>query len=122
MGKKLVAYFSASGVTATAAKKLAQAAGADLYEIKPKVPYTAADLNWRDENARSTVEMKDKSFRPALQARMQILQAMTAFLSDFQSGGMLRLRLSTHFWKVMILSVKKSSSLRPLAAVALARL
>lgn len=66
MSKTLVAYFSASGVTAAAAKKLAEAAGADLYEIKPKTAYTAADLNWRDENARSTVEMKDKSFRPAL--------------------------------------------------------
>lgn len=66
MGKKLVAYFSASGVTAAAAKKLAEAAGADLYEIRPKTAYTTADLDWRDKNARSTVEMNDKSFRPAL--------------------------------------------------------
>ena len=66
MSKKLVAYFSASGVTARLAKSLAEAAGADLYEIKPKVPYTKADLNWQDEQARSTVEMKDASFRPAM--------------------------------------------------------
>ena len=66
MSKKLVAYFSASGVTAAVAKNLAEAAGADLYEIKPKVPYTNADLNWNDQNARSTVEMRDKSSRPEM--------------------------------------------------------
>lgn len=66
MSKKLVAYFSASGVTANAAKALANAAGADLYEIKPKVPYTNADLNWQDSKSRSSVEMKDKSSRPEL--------------------------------------------------------
>ncbi len=69
MSKKLVAYFSASGVTGTAAKNLAEAAGADLYEIKPAVPYTQADLNWQDRNARSTVEMRDKSSRPAMADR-----------------------------------------------------
>ena len=66
MSKKLVAYFSASGVTENAAKLLAEAAGADLYQIKPKVPYTKEDLNWMDKNARSTVEMRDKSSRPAI--------------------------------------------------------
>ncbi len=66
MSKKLVAYFSASGTTAKAAKALAEAAGADLYEIKPQVPYTKADLNWMDKTARSTVEMNDKSSRPAI--------------------------------------------------------
>lgn len=64
--KSLVAYFSASGVTARAAKTLAEAAGADLYEIKPKMPYTKADLNWMDKNARSSIEMKDPSSRPEL--------------------------------------------------------
>ena len=62
----LVAYFSASGTTAKAAKVLAKAAGADLYEIKPAVPYTSADLNWMDKRSRSSVEMNDKQFRPAL--------------------------------------------------------
>ena len=66
MSKKLVAYFSASGVTGAVAKNLAEAAGADLYEIKPKVPYTNADLNWNDKNARSTVEMRDKASRPEM--------------------------------------------------------
>ena len=66
MSKKLVAYFSASGVTARVAKDLAKVAGADLYEIEPAVPYTSADLNWMDKNARSTIEMKDKSSRPEI--------------------------------------------------------
>ena len=66
MSNKLVAYFSASGVTAGVAKKLAQATGADLYEIKPSTPYTSADLNWNNSNSRSSVEMRDKKFRPEL--------------------------------------------------------
>lgn len=66
MSKKLVAYFSASGVTAAAAKTLAEAANADLYEIKPAVPYTKADLNWMDKQSRSSLEMQNKTFRPAI--------------------------------------------------------
>lgn len=66
MSKKLVAYFSASGVTAKAAKALADAAGADLYEIRPKVPYTDADLDWRNKGSRSSVEMNDPASRPEL--------------------------------------------------------
>lgn len=66
MNKALVAYFSASGITAKAAKMLSKAAEADLYEIKPAVPYTRSDLNWMDKNSRSSVEMQNKSSRPAL--------------------------------------------------------
>lgn len=66
MSKKLVAYFSASGVTEAVARRLAEATGSDLVEIEPEVAYTAADLNWQDKAARSTVEMADKSFRPAI--------------------------------------------------------
>ena len=66
MSKKLVAYFSASGTTARVAENLAKAAGADLYEIKPAVPYTKDDLNWMDKQSRSSVEMRDKGSRPAL--------------------------------------------------------
>ncbi len=66
MSKILVAYFSASGVTAGVAKKLAEATGADTYEIKPATPYTSADLNWQNPASRSSVEMKDKSSRPAI--------------------------------------------------------
>lgn len=62
----LVAYFSATGTTAKAAKALANATGAELYEIKPAVPYSSADLNWMDKNSRSSVEMKDLHSRPAL--------------------------------------------------------
>ena len=66
MSKKLVAYFSASGVTANAAKALASAANASIYEIKPKIPYTNADLDWRNSKSRSSLEMKDKTSRPQL--------------------------------------------------------
>lgn len=66
MSKKLVAYFSASGVTRKVAEVLAEAANADLYEIKPEVSYTKADLDWRDKKSRSSVEMSDKSSRPAI--------------------------------------------------------
>ena len=62
----LVAYFSGNGTTAKAAKVLAKAADADLYEIKPAIPYTRADLNWMDKGSRSSVEMSDKHSRPAL--------------------------------------------------------
>ncbi len=64
--KKLVAYFSASGVTAKVAKKLAEATGSDLFEIRPEQPYTKADLNWMNKQSRSTLEMKDRSCRPAM--------------------------------------------------------
>lgn len=68
--KKLVAYFSTAGVTAGVAKKLAEALGADLFEIKPEVPYTAADLDWTDKKSRSTIEMKDLSSRPAIASKV----------------------------------------------------
>ena len=66
MNKRLVAYFSTSGNTARLAKNLAEAAGADLYEIRPAVPYTSADLNWQNKQSRSSVEMSDHSSRPEL--------------------------------------------------------
>ena len=66
MSKKLVAYYSASGVTRTAAETLAEAAGADLYEIRPEIPYSKSDLNWNNKASRSSVEMNDKSCRPVL--------------------------------------------------------
>ncbi len=81
MSKILVAYFSASGVTKKAAENLAQAAGADLYEIKPAVPYTKDDLNWMDKKSRSSVEMNDKSSRPAIaDSDAEISQYDTIFL------------------------------------------
>jgi flavodoxin len=66
MSKTLVAYFSASGTTAKVAKKMAEAIGADLFEIKPETPYSGADLNWQNKNSRSSVEMNDRSSRPAI--------------------------------------------------------
>ena len=66
MRKKLVAYFSATGTTGVVATKLAKAIGADIYEIVPEVPYTNADLDWKDKSSRSSVEMQDKSSRPAI--------------------------------------------------------
>ena len=67
MSKKiLVAYFSAGGATASAARAVASAAGGELYEIKPAVPYTAADLDWNDSRSRSSVEMNDEACRPAI--------------------------------------------------------
>lgn len=66
MSKTLVAYFSAQGTTARAAKKLAEAIDADLYEIRPATPYSAADLDWNDKTSRTSVEMRDPSFRPPL--------------------------------------------------------
>jgi flavodoxin len=64
MSNKLVAYFSASGITCSVARALSEAAGADLYEIKPAVPYSKADLDWTDMKSRSSIEMNNKSFRP----------------------------------------------------------
>ena len=72
--KTLVAYFSASGVTKGAAEQLAAVAGADLHEIKPAQPYTDADLDWRDKQSRSTVEMKDKNSRPAITDKLKNMQ------------------------------------------------
>ena len=72
MKKILVAYFSASGVTAKIAARMANAAGADLFEIKPEQPYTRADLNWMDKQSRSSVEMKDRNCRPAMAEKPDI--------------------------------------------------
>jgi len=69
--KKLVAYFSASGVTKVVAEKLVKVVGGDLYEIKPEQPYTSADLNWMDKNSRSSIEMKDHSSRPSIVNKME---------------------------------------------------
>ncbi|MBQ6682227.1 MAG: NAD(P)H-dependent oxidoreductase [Prevotella sp.] len=69
--KVLVAYFSASGTTKGVAQQLAEVAGADLHEIKPAQPYTDADLDWRNKQSRSSVEMQDKKSRPAITAKLQ---------------------------------------------------
>ena len=72
MGKKmLVAYFSASGMTAKAARKLSETVGADLYEIKPEIPYSMADLDWTNKKSRSSVEMNNPAFRPVIAGKME---------------------------------------------------
>ena len=71
MSKILVAYFSASGVTARAAQAIAAAVGGDLYEIAPAQPYTAADLDWTNKQSRSSLEMGDTACRPALAAAVE---------------------------------------------------
>lgn len=72
--KTLVAYFSASGVTKKKAKALAEVIGADLYEIKPEKPYTREDLNWNDKKSRSSVEMNDRTFRPAIAGKVDDME------------------------------------------------
>ena len=69
MSKKLVAYFSATGTTAKVAKTLAKAAGADIFEVVPKVAYIKADLDWTNKNSRSTVEMNNPSSRPEIESK-----------------------------------------------------
>ena len=69
--KTLIVYFSATGNTKAAAQKLAKEFNADLYEITPEVPYTSADLDWRDKTSRSTIEMQDKTSRPAIKGKCE---------------------------------------------------
>lgn len=83
MSKALVAYFSASGVTAKLAKKLAEAIGADLYEIEPEQVYTKADLNWMDKKSRSSVEMNDRSARPAIATKVENMAQYDAVFVGF---------------------------------------
>ena len=81
MSKKLVAYFSATGRTAKAAKLLAEALGADIHEIKPKEPYTRSDLNWLNKKSRSSVEMNNKTIRPEIaESNVQIAEYDVIFL------------------------------------------
>lgn len=83
MSKVLVAYFSASGVTAKAAAKLAKATGADLFEIVPEQAYTKADLNWQNKNSRSSVEMNDRNSRPVIISRIENMEQYDAVFVGF---------------------------------------
>jgi len=80
MKKTLVAYFSASGVTKRVAERLAKVADADLFEIEPEQKYTKADLNWMDKQSRSTIEMNDRSARPAIKSKVNIAEYDTIFV------------------------------------------
>ena len=107
MSKILVAYFSASGVTAKVAEKLAEKAEADIYEIRPETPYTKDDLNWMNKKSRSSVEMSDHSSRPAIADKNATLQTMKLFILAFLSGGILHLPLSIPSLKPMTFQVRR---------------
>lgn len=83
MSRKLVAYFSASGVTAKVAERLSEAIGADLYEIEPQVAYTKADLDWMDKKSRSTIEMNDPTSRPAISAKRDNMEVYDTIFVGF---------------------------------------
>ena len=111
--KTLVAYFSATGTTMEAATQLAKAANADLHEIIPAVRYTPADLNWRDKKSRSTLEMEDKSSRPAIANRVENMEQYdTVFV-----GMTLRARPSCRSLRQEVVALARQcviSSLPPL--------
>lgn len=81
--KNLVAYFSATGTTKALAEKLAKVAGADIFEIEPKIPYTDADLNWMDKNSRSSVEMKNSSSRPEIKNKVENIESYNTIFVGF---------------------------------------
>lgn len=83
MKKALVAYFSASGVTGQVAERLAAAIGADLFQIKPEVPYTSADLDWRNKRSRSSVEMSDTASRPPIEGSVDNMAAYDVVFVGF---------------------------------------
>ena len=83
MSRVLVAYFSASGVTKNVAEKLAEAAGADIFEIVPEQKYTSVDLNWQDKNSRSSVEMNDRNSRPAISSKVEDMSQYTHVFVGF---------------------------------------
>ena len=83
MSRKLVAYFSASGVTAKVAERLSEAIGADLYEIEPQVAYTKADLDWREQTSRSTIEMNDPVSRPAISGKRDNMEVYDTIFVGF---------------------------------------
>ena len=83
MSKVLVAYFSASGVTKKLATNLAEATGGDLFEIVPEELYTKADLNWMNPKSRSSVEMKDRSCRPAIASKVEDMSSYDAVFIGF---------------------------------------
>lgn len=105
--KTLVAYFSASGITASVAKEVASAANADLYEIKPGVRYTSADLNWMDKKSRSSVEMSNPASRPEIVKDLPDLSQYDTVIIGFQSGGMSLQPSSIPSWRAEIFPERK---------------
>lgn len=87
MSRMLVAYFSATGVTAKVAETLSEAIGADIYAIEPAIPYSKSDLDWMDRNSRSSIEMSDPASRPAILKDMNLEEGATAKDRNVQIGG-----------------------------------
>lgn len=106
-GKILVACFSATGTTAGLAKDLAEAIGADLYEIRPETPYTSADLDWNNPGSRSTVEMKGPKSRPAIAGRLPDVSGYDAVLIGFPIWWYVAPRIVNTFLEGCDLSGKK---------------
>ena len=100
----LVAYFSATGTTAGVAQKLAAATGGELFEIKPEQPYSEADLNWRDNQSRSSVEMADRNSRPAIASKVADMSKHEIVFIGFPIWCRQSL---IHLWKPMIFQAKK---------------
>ena len=121
MSNKLVAYFSASGVTAKVAETLAEAIGADIFEIEPKVPYTEADLNWMEKNARSTIEMNDPASRPEIAVKRDNMKDYDTIFVGFPIWWYVAPTIINTFLESYDLSGKRSSRLQPPAEAALAR-
>ena len=116
MRKKLVAYFSASGVTAAVAKTLAEAADADLYEIRPAAPYSNADLNWSDKNSRSSREAADPKSRPPLADTDADIAAYDTIFTGFPIWWYVAPHMRRTAMRVQ--RVRSALSLRPQAAAA----
>ena len=114
--KILVAYFSASGVTAQVAQTLTQAASADVYEIKPAVPYSAADLDWMNPKSRSSVEMKDPSSRPAISGQVDNMADYDVIFVGFPIWWYVAPTIIQTFLEAMIFPAKLSPPLPPRAA------
>ena len=115
--KTLVAYFSASGVTARVAREMAEAVGADLYEICPEVPYTSADLDWTDKQSRSSIEMKDTNSRPAIGSKIADIRLYDVIYVGFPVWWYREPSIIDTFMEAYDFSGKKSSHLPPLAEV-----
>ena len=81
--KKLVVYFSASGTTKKVEERLATVVNGDLYEITPEKPYTSRDLDWMDKNSRSSIEMKDKTSRPAITGKVENIEEYDTIFIGF---------------------------------------
>ena len=107
--KILVAYFSATGTTARAAKKLANVTGGELYAIVSAQPYTSADLDWNDKRSRSSVEMNDPKSRPAIKGRKENIADYDVIFIGYPIWWDLAPRIINTFIESHDLKAKQSS-------------